>query len=58
LYSKCDECSKSNLKEYEDMFLPIVNSPRVGMCGYTGGADEEEFDWNDEDENETEEEAR
>ena len=22
-----------------DMFLPAVNSPRVGMCGYTGGAD-------------------
>lgn len=23
----------------EDMFLPVVNSPRVGQCGYTGGAD-------------------
>lgn len=22
----------------EDMFLPVVNSPRVGMCGYTGDA--------------------
>ena len=22
----------------EDYFLPIVNSPRVGVCGYTGGA--------------------
>ncbi|MCI0477314.1 MAG: plasmid pRiA4b ORF-3 family protein, partial [Anaerolineales bacterium] len=22
----------------EDYFLPVVNSPRVGMCGYTGGA--------------------
>jgi hypothetical protein len=22
----------------EDMFLPVVNSPRVGQCGYTGGA--------------------
>jgi len=55
----CDECSKSNLKEYEDMFLPIVNSPRVGVCGYTGDADEREFDWDDEDEEEyeTEEEV-
>ncbi len=24
---KCDE---------EDAFLPVVNSPRVGVCGYTG----------------------
>ena len=40
------------------MFLPIVNSPRVGVCGYTGDADEGEFDWDDEDENETEEEER
>ena len=23
----------------EDMFLPVVNSPRVGMCGYTGRVD-------------------
>ena len=23
----------------EDMFLPVVNSPRVGMCGYTGDAE-------------------
>jgi len=42
------------LKEYEDMFLPIVNSPRVGVCGYTGDADEREFDWDDEDEEEYE----
>ncbi len=21
----------------EEMFLPVVNSPRVGVCGYTGG---------------------
>ena len=26
---KCDECD-------EEMFLPVVNSPRVGTCGYTG----------------------
>jgi hypothetical protein len=52
----CDACAKTNLKEYEEMFLPIVNSPRVGVCGYTGDADEDEFDWDDEEEYETEEE--
>jgi hypothetical protein len=31
----CDKCSKKH-KCGEDMFLPVVNSPRVGMCGYTG----------------------
>ena len=25
-----------NLKCEEDMLLPVVNSPRMGMCGYTG----------------------
>lgn len=25
------------LNSGEDYFLPVVNSPRVGMCGYTGG---------------------
>ena len=51
----CDVCARTSLKEYEDMFLPIVNSPRVGVCGYTGDADVEEFDWDDEEEYETEE---
>ncbi len=31
----CDECVAEHECE-EDMLLPIVNSPRVGMCGYTG----------------------
>ena len=32
----CDDCAK--LHECgEDMLLPVVNSPRVGMCDYTGG---------------------
>jgi len=31
----CDKCCKKH-KCGEDMFLPVVNSPRVGMCGYTG----------------------
>ena len=38
----CDDC----LDEHEcgdEMALPAVNSPRAGMCGYTGGDEEDEF---------------
>lgn len=31
----CDECSNGH-ECGEEMLLPIVNSPRMGMCGYTG----------------------
>jgi hypothetical protein len=31
----CDECARDH-KCGEEMLLPVVNSPRVGMCGYTG----------------------
>jgi hypothetical protein len=31
----CDACGKEH-ECGEDMFLPVVNSPRVGVCGYTG----------------------
>jgi len=31
----CDECGREH-ECGEDMLLPVVNSPRVGMCGYTG----------------------
>jgi len=31
----CDKCARKHECD-EDMFLPVVNSPRVGMCGYTG----------------------
>ncbi len=31
----CDACSEGH-ECGEEMLLPIVNSPRVGMCGYTG----------------------
>jgi hypothetical protein len=31
----CDKCAESH-ECGDDMFLPIVNSPRVGVCGYTG----------------------
>lgn len=31
----CDACSRKHACGTE-MLLPVVNSPRVGMCGYTG----------------------
>ena len=31
----CDKCAAEH-KCDKDMFLPVVNSPRVGECGYTG----------------------
>jgi len=33
----CDECAPDHSCG-EEMLLPVVNSPRVGMCGYTGGS--------------------
>ena len=33
----CDECAPGHECGL-DMMLPVVNSPRVGMCGYTGDA--------------------
>ena len=31
----CKECAKKHECD-EEMFLPLVNSPRTGVCGYTG----------------------
>jgi len=31
----CETCAEEHACG-EDMLLPVVNSPRVGMCGYTG----------------------
>ncbi|MGI8825685.1 MAG: hypothetical protein ACR2JC_08575 [Chloroflexota bacterium] len=31
----CDQCSHTH-ECGEEMLLPVVNSPRVGVCGYTG----------------------
>ncbi|HHT9145453.1 MAG TPA: hypothetical protein ACFYD4_07225 [Candidatus Wunengus sp. YC61] len=31
----CDECASKH-ECGEEMLLPVVNSPRVGMCGYSG----------------------
>jgi hypothetical protein len=37
----CKKCSKKHAKTCEDFAdygeMPIVNSPRMGQCGYTGG---------------------
>lgn len=33
----CDTCAKQHSHD-EDYFLPVVNSPRTGQCGYTGEA--------------------
>jgi Plasmid pRiA4b ORF-3-like protein len=33
----CDTCAQAHACG-EEMLLPVVNSPRVGMCGYTGPA--------------------
>ena len=51
----CDACAKTNRNEYEDSFLPIVNSPRVGVCGYTGGQDYVYWDEDEDEEYEDEE---
>ena len=32
----CDECAKEHEHD-EDVLLPIVNSPRCGVCAYKGG---------------------
>ena len=57
----CDTCAKDkkNLREYEDeySFLPVVNSPRVGVCGYTGESEGEwvEEEWDEDEEYEEDE---
>jgi hypothetical protein len=43
----------ANATEYPDELLPLVNSPRTGICGYTG---EEDEDWEDEEWEEDEDE--
>jgi hypothetical protein len=55
-HAYCDDCSK---KAKEDGWLPIVNSPRVGVCAYTGEdqAYSGEEDWDEEDEWDEDEEV-
>jgi hypothetical protein len=44
----CDKCAKKHAKKCEDFAdyasLPVVNSPRVGVCCYTGGSIDKERD--------------
>jgi hypothetical protein len=45
----CAVCAGKH--EHDDMFLPVVNSPRVGECGYDGGVELPEIEMEyDEDE--------
>lgn len=39
----CDKCISVHDCE-EDFFLPVVNSPRMGVCGYVGEYDFDKFD--------------
>ena len=44
----CDKCAKKHAKQCEDFddcaSMPVVNSPRMGVCGYTGGSIDTERD--------------
>jgi hypothetical protein len=33
----CDSCAEKH--EHEEMLLPVVNSPRMGVCAYDGELD-------------------
>lgn len=50
----CDTHARES--EYPDELLPLVNSPRTGICGYTGDAEDEDWDEEEWDENEEDEE--
>jgi hypothetical protein len=47
----CKSCAKKHEDECEggEMMLPVVNSPRVGVCGYCGPEDEACDDEDDDD---------
>ena len=44
----CDKCAKNHAKQCEDFAdyasMPVVNSPRMGVCGYEGGDIDKERD--------------
>jgi hypothetical protein len=46
----CDKCAKKHAKKCEDFedyaAMPVVNSPRMGVCGYEGGIIDKERDGN------------
>ncbi len=37
----CDNCAKVHNCDEDDMFLPVVNSPRAGVCAYCGEEEDE-----------------
>ena len=34
--SVCDEILNEEFDDYEEFYLPVCNSPRMGVCGYEG----------------------
>jgi len=44
----CDKCASKHEEECDDFLdyakMPVVNSPRMGICGYTGGSIDAERD--------------
>jgi hypothetical protein len=41
----CDECAATKTDEYDpEGLMPLVNSPRAGVCGYWGPMDPERFE--------------
>jgi hypothetical protein len=44
----CDKCAKKHAQKCADFAdyasMPVVNSPRMGVCGYTGGSIDKERD--------------
>lgn len=40
----CEACAEKHFKEDHEFGLPVVNSPRMGVCGYEGELDVYGFD--------------
>ena len=44
----CDKCAQQHEEECEDFAdcakMPVVNSPRMGVCGYEGGSIDQKRD--------------
>jgi hypothetical protein len=40
----CNKCAQKQARKKEYYFLPVVNSPRIGVCGYDGGTIDKERD--------------
>ncbi|HET8846684.1 MAG TPA: hypothetical protein VFN35_34800 [Ktedonobacteraceae bacterium] len=46
----CADCAQAY--EYSEELLPLVNSPRTGVCGYTGDEEWSDEDWEEDEEDE------